>query len=91
METESYQEEDFLRCLGKGAPTKRTLAMTFLLIFSGVVVDAQTPAKPAKQYTIDVPESRIEFYVSSSDAEVYGTLASWTGPWVLRVIRKFQH
>jgi polyisoprenoid-binding protein YceI len=58
---------------------KRTLTMAFLLIFSGALVDAQAPAKPAKQYTIDVPESRIEFYVSSSDGEVHGTFASWTG------------
>jgi polyisoprenoid-binding protein YceI len=50
-----------------------------LLLFSGVLVDAQTPAKPAKQYTIVVPESRVEFHVSSSDGEVYGTFASWTG------------
>jgi polyisoprenoid-binding protein YceI len=52
LETQSYQEEDFLRYLGKGAPVKRT---------------------------IDMPESRIEFYVSSSDGEVCGTFASWTG------------
>jgi polyisoprenoid-binding protein YceI len=79
LETESYREEDFLRYLGNGAPMKRILEMTVLLIFSGVLVDAQTPAKSAKQYTIDVLESRIEFYVSSSDGEVYGTFASWTG------------
>jgi hypothetical protein len=58
---------------------KRTVTMTFLLIFSGALLDAQTPAKPAKLCIVDVPESRIEFYVSSSDGEVYGTFGSWTG------------
>jgi polyisoprenoid-binding protein YceI len=58
---------------------KRILAMILFLIFSGVLGDAQTPGKAAKQYAIDVPESRVEFYVSSSDGEVYGTFASWTG------------
>jgi polyisoprenoid-binding protein YceI len=58
---------------------KRILAIGSFPIFSGALVDAQTPAKTAKQYTIDVPESKIEFYVSSSDGEVYGTFASWTG------------
>jgi hypothetical protein len=45
-------------CVAKGAPMKRTLTMTFLLVFSGALVDAQAPAKPAKQYRIDVSESR---------------------------------
>jgi len=36
---------------------KRTLTMSLLLIFLGALVDAQTAAKPAKQYSIDVSES----------------------------------
>jgi hypothetical protein len=44
--------------VAKVAPMKRTLTMSLLLIFSGALVDAQTPAKPAKQYSIDVFESR---------------------------------
>jgi hypothetical protein len=31
--------------------------MSLLLIFSGALVDAQAPAKPAKHYSIDVSES----------------------------------
>jgi hypothetical protein len=44
-------------CVANGAPVKKTLTMSLLLIFSGALVDAQTPAKPAKQYSIDVSES----------------------------------
>jgi hypothetical protein len=41
-------------CVANGAPVKRTLTMS---LFSVALVGAQTPAKPARQYSTDVSES----------------------------------
>lgn len=58
---------------------RRTLTMTLVLILSGIPLGTQTPGKPAREFTIDVPESRIEFFVASSAGDVNGTFKSWTG------------
>lgn len=53
--------------------------MTLFLIFSGVLLHAQTLTNPAREYTIDVPASRVEFFVASSAGDVNGTFGSWKG------------
>jgi len=53
--------------------------MTLVFILSAIPLDAQTPEKPAREFTIDVPESRIEFFVASSEGDVNGTFKSWKG------------
>lgn len=58
---------------------RRILTMTFFLSFSGVLLHAQTLTVPAREYTIDVPASRVEFFVASSAGDVNGTFESWKG------------
>jgi polyisoprenoid-binding protein YceI len=56
---------------------KRILMIGLLLNLPAGVANAQAPSKPAPRYTIDVPESRIEFYVGSSAGDVNGIFKSW--------------
>jgi polyisoprenoid-binding protein YceI len=57
----------------------RGLALALLLISSGVALNAQTPARTARNFTIDVPESKVEFFVGSSVGDVNGVFKTWTG------------
>jgi polyisoprenoid-binding protein YceI len=58
---------------------KRILTMTLLLLCSGTPLQAQTPTKPGREFTIDVPRSKVEFFVGSSAGDVNGTFNSWKG------------
>jgi polyisoprenoid-binding protein YceI len=58
---------------------KRILTMTLLLLCSGTPLQAQPPTKPGREFTIDVPRSKVEFFVGSSAGDVNGTFNSWKG------------
>jgi polyisoprenoid-binding protein YceI len=53
--------------------------MTVLLLGSGIALQAQTPTKPGREFTIDVPNSKVEFFVGSSAGDVNGVFGSWNG------------
>jgi polyisoprenoid-binding protein YceI len=57
----------------------RQLAFILFLILSGVASNAQAPAKAGRNFTINVPESKVEFFVGSSDGDVKGVFKTWTG------------
>ncbi len=57
----------------------RKLTLILLLILSGVALNAQTPAQGPRTFTINVPESKVEFYVGSSAGDVNGVFNTWTG------------
>ncbi len=54
-------------------------AMTLLLLYSAIPVQAQTPTTPAREFIIDVPNSKVQFFVGSSAGDVNGVFSSWTG------------
>jgi polyisoprenoid-binding protein YceI len=58
---------------------KRVLAMTLLLLCCGAPSYAQTPAQPGREFVIDVPNSKVEFFVGSSAGDVNGVFGSWNG------------
>jgi polyisoprenoid-binding protein YceI len=57
----------------------RILTMILFLLCSGVPLSAQTPAEPAREFIIDVSQSKVEFFVGSSMGDVNGTFNSWKG------------
>ena len=57
----------------------RRSALVLFFIFSCVTLDAQTPTKTGRNFTINVPESKVEFFVGSSDGDVNGVFKTWTG------------
>jgi len=57
----------------------RRLTIFSLLIFSGVVLKSQTPARTSRNFTIDVPEGKVEFFVGSSAGDINGVFKTWTG------------
>jgi polyisoprenoid-binding protein YceI len=57
---------------------KKILAMTLLLLCSGTSLYAQTSTKPGREFVIDVPNSKVEFFVGSS-GDVNGVFGSWNG------------
>jgi polyisoprenoid-binding protein YceI len=56
---------------------KWTLAL--FMIFYGIALNAQMPAKSGREFTINVPESKVEFFVGSSAGDVNGVFKTWTG------------
>src|SRR5208282_5569204 len=58
---------------------KNILTMVFFLLCSGIPLHAQTLTKPGREFTIDVPRSKVEFFVGSSAGDVNGTFNSWKG------------
>jgi|GEM_PF-5537350 len=56
----------------------KMLVATFCLICCGIALKAQNPARPARQYAIVIPESKVEFFVGSSVGDVK-TFSSWKG------------
>jgi polyisoprenoid-binding protein YceI len=58
---------------------KKVVLIGLFLSLPGSFASAQSPVNPAPQFTIDVPESRIEFYVGSSVGDVNGVFKSWKG------------
>jgi polyisoprenoid-binding protein YceI len=57
----------------------KRLALILFLILSGVALNAQTPAKTGRTFVINVPESKVEFFVGSSAGDVNGVFKTWTG------------
>jgi polyisoprenoid-binding protein YceI len=55
------------------------LTLILFLILSGVALSAQTPAKTGRDFTINIPESKVEFFVGSSAGDVNGVFKTWTG------------
>jgi len=62
-----------------GGFMSRKLMLILFLILSGVALNAQTPAKNGRNFTINVPESKVEFFVGSSAGDVNGVFKIWTG------------
>ena len=62
-----------------GGFMSRRLTLILFLILSGATLNAQTPAKTARNFTINVPESKVEFFVGSSAGDVNGVFKTWTG------------
>ncbi len=58
--------------------SKRLMFLLLLIVFSAAL-NAQTPAKTGRTFTIDVPESKVEFFVGSSAGDVNGVFKTWTG------------
>jgi polyisoprenoid-binding protein YceI len=58
---------------------RRKITLGLLLISSGAVLNAQTPAKGGRNFTVNLPESKVEFFVSSSAGDVNGVFKTWTG------------
>jgi polyisoprenoid-binding protein YceI len=58
---------------------KVIFAMTLFIICSGIPLRAQTPTNPGREFVIDVPNSRVEFFVGSSAGDVNGIFSSWNG------------
>jgi polyisoprenoid-binding protein YceI len=56
----------------------KQLTIVLALAWSSIALHAQLPAT-AMQYSINMPESRVEFYVSSTVGDVNGTFKSWKG------------
>jgi polyisoprenoid-binding protein YceI len=42
-------------------------------------LSAQTPARTGREFTINVPESKVKFFVGSSAGDVNGVFKTWTG------------
>jgi polyisoprenoid-binding protein YceI len=57
----------------------RKLTLILLLILSGVAGNAQTWAQAPRTFTINIPESKVEFFVGSSAGDVNGVFKTWTG------------
>ena len=57
----------------------RKAPLYLFLILSGIALKAQTPASPGRDFTINVPESKVEFFVGSSAGDVNGVFKTWTG------------
>src|SRR4029077_2472394 len=53
------------------------LTLILFLILSGVALSAQTPAKTGRDFTINIPESKVEFFVGSSAGDVNGVFKPW--------------
>jgi polyisoprenoid-binding protein YceI len=58
---------------------KNTFAITLFLLCSVLPVQAQTYANAERKFTIDVPGSKVEFFVGSSAGDVSGSFNSWNG------------
>src|SRR5713101_9696545 len=58
---------------------KRILTMTFLLLCCGAPLYAQAPTQSGREFAIDVPNSKVEFFVGSSAGDVNGVFGSWKG------------
>jgi polyisoprenoid-binding protein YceI len=57
----------------------RRLTLILLLILSSVALKAQTPEQTGRDFTINIPESKVEFFVGSSAGDVNGVFKTWTG------------
>jgi polyisoprenoid-binding protein YceI len=57
----------------------RRLALFLPLILYGAALNAQAPEKTSRNFTIDVPEGKVEFYIGSSAGDIDGVFKNWTG------------
>jgi polyisoprenoid-binding protein YceI len=57
----------------------KKLVVAFLLLGFGAISYAQTPAQPGREFVIDVPNSKVEFFVGSSAGDVNGVFSAWNG------------
>jgi polyisoprenoid-binding protein YceI len=57
----------------------RRLTLFLPLILSGATLNAQAPAKTSRNFTTEVPEGKMEFFISSSAGDVDGVFKNWTG------------
>jgi polyisoprenoid-binding protein YceI len=57
----------------------RKLILALFLISCTIPLSAQTPARTGREFTIKVPESKVEFFVGSSAGDVNGVFKTWTG------------
>ncbi len=58
---------------------KSLLSLLTLLLFSPLPFGSLSQSKLAAKYAIVIPESRVEFFVSSTFADVHGVFQSWQG------------
>ena len=58
---------------------KKILTATLILICSIIPTFAHAQAQPGREFAIDVPNSKVEFFVGSSAGDVNGVFATWTG------------
>ena len=58
---------------------KKFVAITFLLLGFSAAAYAQTPPQAGREFVIDVPNSKVEFFVGSSAGDVNGVFNSWNG------------
>jgi polyisoprenoid-binding protein YceI len=64
---------------GIGGFMRRSVTLILILILSCAALNGQTPAQTGRNFSINVPESKVEFFVGSSDGDVNGVFKSWTG------------
>lgn len=57
----------------------KKLVVAFLLLGFGAISYAQTPSQAGREFVIDVPNSKVEFFVGSSAGDVNGVFSSWNG------------
>jgi polyisoprenoid-binding protein YceI len=65
--------------LGKGGFMNRIGTLIALLLVTGVASNGQTTAQTGRDFTINVPESKVEFFVGSSAGDVNGVFKTWSG------------
>ncbi|HEY2646554.1 MAG TPA: YceI family protein [Candidatus Acidoferrales bacterium] len=57
----------------------KILTFILILIVSGAALNAQTSSNTGRSFNINVPESKVEFFVGSSAGDVNGVFKTWTG------------
>jgi polyisoprenoid-binding protein YceI len=73
--TTKTTETDFTR----GDFICRKFMLALFLTISGIAVNAQTPAQSGRDFNINIPQSKVEFFVGSSAGDVNGVFQSWSG------------
>ncbi len=58
---------------------KKILTTTLLVLCCGAPLYAQTRVKPGREFIIDNPNSKVEFFVGCSAGDVNGVFSSWKG------------
>jgi len=56
----------------------RNFILVLILVFFAIALKAQTPRKTGREFTINVPASKVEFSVGSSAGGVNGVFQSWS-------------
>jgi len=63
----------------KGTFVKKILTAALILICSIIPTFAHSQAQPGREFAIDVPNSKVEFFVGSSAGDVNGVFGTWSG------------